>query len=97
MINVLKMLLPRRPDIPSDNISPSSQINAEKKIKVLEYQDYQVIENSEDPPPPYSAVVHIDQRLASFLSRLNLQAWVNILPKNPYPFVPKNMGKLQCS
>ena len=81
MINVLKMLLPRRPDIPSDNISPSSQINAEKKLKVLEYQDSQVIENSEDPPPPYSAVVNIDQKLASFLSRLNMPELMGLFAK----------------
>ena len=58
--------------------------NNEDKIKVLEYQDYNIIENSEDPPPPYSAVAHIDPKVSSFLFRLDLQAWVNILPRNPY-------------
>ena len=80
-MNALKMLLPWRSDTPSGNMSPSNQINAEKEIKVLEYQDSQVIENSEDPPPPYSAVVHIDQKLASFLSRLNLPELVGLFAK----------------
>ena len=81
MMNALKMLLPWRSDTPSGNMSPLNQINAEKEIKVLEYQDSQVFENSEDPPPPYSAVVHIDQKLASFLSRLNLTELMGLFAK----------------
>ena len=75
------MLLPLRSDISSDNKSTLMHNNENKQIKVLEYQDYNVFEKSEDPPPPYSTVVHIDAKLASFLSRLNLQELVGLFAK----------------
>ena len=53
MINALKMLLPIRSDISSDNES-TSMYNNEDKQKLLKNQDYNIIEKGEDPPPPYS-------------------------------------------